>query len=279
MALHKITDHVLVELPPQTHELFYELGCHISPDLLITALTHRSFSNENPGVPNYERLEFLGDAVLEFVVTETLFSRHPDFTEGQMAKIRAAAVSEDALSDIARNRLHVQPFIILGVGEAESGGAEKSSILCDIVESLIGAVFVQHGIDAARRTVHRLVDPTLEAKTKAGPGLDWKTSLTVKAHEMGLGEVTYRMEVGGTKDRPEFTARAYIGEEGDTSGEPIAVATGHSKRKAQLAAAEIAWNKLDAQETAAAAAAPNAAAPDAPGAAGAAKSGAEPAKG
>lgn len=244
MALHKINDHTMVELPPATHELFRELGNTISPELLVTALTHRSFSNENPGAENYERLEFLGDAVLELVVTETLFTKHPDFTEGQMAKIRAAAVSEESLSHIASTRLHIQPFILLGRGERTSGGADKPSIQCDIVESLIGSVFLEHGIEGARKTVHRLIDDTLAEKTTEGPALDWKTSLTVKAHEMGRGEVTYRMKVTGPAERPVFTASAFLGDE----TEPVGIATGTSKRKAQLAAAEKGWKRLAAQE-------------------------------
>lgn len=109
-----------------TDELLEALGARISPDLLVQALTHRSFSHEHPEALNYERLEFLGDAVLEFVTTETLFSIHPDMTEGQLAKMRAKAVSEEALSAIARDRLKVSPYILLGRGEAEQGGAEKA---------------------------------------------------------------------------------------------------------------------------------------------------------
>ena len=182
---HKSNPVVLPEgLDPDTApaDLIEALGAPISPDLLIHALTHRSFSHEHPGMPNYERLEFLGDAVLELVTTETLFTRHPDFSEGQMAKMRAKAVSEESLSAIARDKLHLGPYVLLGHGEAESGGADKDSILCDLVESLIGAVFVEHGIEGARKVVHRLIDETLDEVTKAGPALDWKTSLAVKAH-------------------------------------------------------------------------------------------------
>ena len=200
--------------PEPREELFSALGVTISPDLLIQALTHRSFSHEHPGTSNYERLEFLGDAVLELVSTETLFTLHPDMTEGQLAKMRAKAVSEEALSAIARDKLHVGPFILLGHGEAESGGAEKSSILCDIVESLIGATFLEHGIEGARKVVHRLIDDTLAEVATEGPALDWKTSLTVKAT---------------------------IGPKDDIIGK----GTGTSKRKAQLAAAEMAWHELD----------------------------------
>lgn len=255
------------EAPDQapTKELLDALGTTISPELLVQALTHRSFSHEHPGAPNYERLEFLGDAVLELVSTETLFKAHPDMNEGQLAKMRAKAVSEESLSAIARDKLHVGPFILLGHGESESGGADKSSILCDIVESLIGATFVEHGIDGARNVVHRLVDDTLKEVATEGPALDWKTSLTVLTHEMGLSEPVYRMSVSGPEYAHQFTARAVLPggygkrwtlpihdehgavvQEGD---DPLlGTGAGTSKRKAQLAAAEQAWHTLKQRE-------------------------------
>lgn len=222
-------------------ELLNRLGTTLSPDLLVQALTHRSFSHEHEGAPNYERLEFLGDAVLELVSTETLYRDHPDMSEGQLAKMRAMAVSEKALSQIAREKLKVGPYILLGHGEADSGGADKSSILCDIVESLIGATFVEHGIDEARKVVHHLVDDELKKVATEGPALDWKTSLTVKAHGMGLEDPRYRMSVGGPEYAQIFTARAVVGEDNKVLG----VGTGSSKRKAQLAAAREAWHELD----------------------------------
>ncbi len=229
------------EISPAANELFEALGATISPDLFIEALTHRSFAHEHPGTANYERLEFLGDAVLELVTTETLYTLHPTYTEGQMAKIRAKTVSEESLSAIARNKLHVGPFILLGHGESAGGGADKDSILCDIVEALIGAVFIEQGIDVARHAVHKLIDSTLEKTTHEGPALDWKTSLTVKAHELGRGEVAYHMEVGGPEYQQIFTARVTLGDD-DTV---IAEGTGTSKRKAQLDAAEKAWKSLN----------------------------------
>ena len=221
--------------------LLEALGTTLDPELLVEALTHRSFSHEHEGAKNYERLEFLGDAVLELVSTETLYATHPDMNEGQLAKMRAKAVSEESLSAIAREKLHVGPYILLGHGEKEQGGADKSSILCDIVESLIGATFIQHGIDEARRVVHHLVDDTLAEVATEGPALDWKTSLTVKAHDMGLGEPRYQMSVSGPEYAQVFTARAMLGD----SDEVIGIGTGTSKRKAQLAAAEEGWKALD----------------------------------
>ena len=217
------------------------------PELLRMALTHTSCANEIYQDPlrSYERLEFLGDAVLELVSTETLFTLHPDMTEGQLAKMRAKAVSEEALSAIARDKLHVGPFILLGHGEAESGGAEKSSILCDIVESLIGATFLEHGIEGARKVVHRLIDDTLAEVATEGPALDWKTSLTVKAHGLGKEEPVYHMEVSGPEYAQIFTARVSLGENGDIIG----IGKGSSKRKAQLAAAEAGWKSLDSFKT------------------------------
>ncbi|PLS26838.1 ribonuclease III [Bifidobacterium anseris] len=239
-----MTNHVTVTIddPNPAHPLFEALGTTLQPDLLVEALTHRSFSHEHPDAKNYERLEFLGDAVLELVVTETLYKAHPDMTEGQLAKIRAKAVSEESLSAIARTKLDVSPYILLGHGEMEQGGAEKSSILCDIVESLIGATFVEYGIDGAREVVHRLVDDTLAEVASEGPALDWKTSLTVKAHQLGLGEPRYQMSVGGPEYAQQFTARAMLGDSDDVIG----IGRGTSKRKAQLAAAEQAWKNLDA---------------------------------
>ncbi|MDN5978933.1 ribonuclease III [Bifidobacterium mongoliense] len=227
-----------------SEELLGRLGTTLSPDLLVEALTHRSFSHEHPGALNYERLEFLGDAVLELVATETLYRIHPDMNEGQLAKMRAKAVSEEALSAIARDVLQVGPYILLGNGEAETGGAEKSSILCDIVESLIGATFIEHGIDEARKVVHHLVDDTLDEVSHEGPALDWKTSLTVKAHGMGLQDPEYRMGVDGPEFAQMFTARAVLPD----TDEVLGTASGTSKRKAQLAAASLAWKTLDARD-------------------------------
>ena len=226
-----------------TKELLESLGTTLSPDILIEALTHRSFSHEHPGTRNYERLEFLGDAVLELVVTETLYTIHPDMNEGQLAKMRAKAVSEEALSAVARDILHVEPYIMLGVGETGSGGAHKSSILCDIVESLIGATFIEHGIDEARTVIHHLIDATLTEVATEGPALDWKTSLTVKAHSVGLEDPEYRMSVTGPEYSPVFTAQALL----PGSGRVLGQGTGSSKRKAQLAAAEQAWRALESE--------------------------------
>ena len=121
----------------------------VDPELLDRALTHRSYAYEQGGLPTNERLEFLGDSVLGLVVTEHLFVSYPDLSEGQLAKLRAAVVNSRALADVARD-LDLGAVVHLGRGEESTGGRDKSSILADTMEAVIGAVFLQHGIDAAR---------------------------------------------------------------------------------------------------------------------------------
>ena len=124
--------------------LVFRWGAQIDPALLDLALTHRSWAHENGGLPTNERLEFLGDAVLQIVVTERLYHDHPEVPEGQLAKMRAATVSEPALAAVARD-LGLGEFIRLGKGEALSGGRDKDSILSDTVEALIGATYLTQG--------------------------------------------------------------------------------------------------------------------------------------
>ena len=131
-------------------------GIKIDPKLLELALTHRSWAHEQGGLPTNERLEFLGDSVLGLVVTEELYERFPGVSEGQLAKMRSATVSEPALAQIAQ-QLGLGEFILLGNGEAITGGREKASILSDTVEAMIGATYLTHGFTATRPVVQVLV--------------------------------------------------------------------------------------------------------------------------
>ena len=134
---------------------------HIDHDLLERALTHRSYAYENGGLPTNERLEFLGDSVLGVIVTETLYRAYPDLAEGQLAKLRAAVVNMRALADVSR-ALGLGEFIKLGRGEESTGGRDKSSILADGLEALIGAVYVDGGLAVATGLVHRLFDELID---------------------------------------------------------------------------------------------------------------------
>ena len=155
-----------------TEALVYRWGPSIDAGLLDLALTHRSYAHENGGLPTNERLEFLGDSVLGIIVTEYLYRTHPEVPEGQLAKMRAATVSEPALAAVARD-LGLGEFIKLGKGEALSGGRDKDSILSDTVEALIGATYLTHGLEETRTVVTRLVSRFLEsAHPRRGPGLE-----------------------------------------------------------------------------------------------------------
>jgi ribonuclease-3 len=188
----------------------------LEAELLVLALTHRSYAYENGGLPPNERLEFLGDAVLGLVVTDHLYRRHPDLPEGQLAKLRASVVNMMALAGVARDLGDggLGAHLLLGRGEELTGGRDKASILADGLEAMIGAVYLAHGIDVARGLVHRLFDPLLEAAPLKGAGLDWKTSLQELTAAQGLGVPEYRVDDEGPDHRKEFTATVYVGGRG-----------------------------------------------------------------
>ncbi|MDR2566998.1 MAG: ribonuclease III, partial [Bifidobacteriaceae bacterium] len=162
--------------PEAARRLADGLGVDLDPELLVLALTHRSFAHEAGGIPTNERLEFLGDSILGLVVTEHLYRAHPDLPEGELAKMRAATVSQRALARVARG-IGIGNYVLLGRGETTTGGADKDSILSDTLEALLGAVYISHGLEDTRDVVLRLVGPTLERAAQLGAGLDWKTSL------------------------------------------------------------------------------------------------------
>ena len=207
--------------------------------LLKHALTHRSYAYENGQVPNNERLEFLGDSVLGLVVTDALFTNHPDLAEGQLAKMRAAVVSAKALAVVART-LGLGEHLLLGRGEETTGGREKASILSDTVEAVIGAVYVQFGIDRAAEVIHRVFDPVIVAAAQLGAGLDWKTSLQEITANNELGVPAYVLDGTGPDHDKTFTASVVVGDLTFTGG------TGRSKKDAEQQVAEIAWRAIKA---------------------------------
>lgn len=224
---------------PGDHEaLTKRLGVRISPALVMLALTHRSYAYENGRLPTNERLEFLGDSVLGLIVTDALFTRHPDLDEGQLAKLRAAVVNMRALADVAR-RLELGQFVMLGRGEEISGGRDKSSILADTLEALIGAVYREHGIDEACVLVRRLVDPLLESSAAMGAGLDWKTSLQELTASLGLGVPEYAVTEEGPDHAKVFHAVALV------LRNPHGNGTGRSKKEAEQRAAAAAFKLLN----------------------------------
>lgn len=225
------TEHTLDDLQRM-------LRVEVDPDLLLLALTHRSFAYENGGIPTNERLEFLGDSILGQAVTVKLFRDHPDLDEGELAKRRASLVSSAALAEVARS-VGLGPYIRLGRGETMTGGADKPSILADTVEAIIGAVYLDSGGDAATRLVMRLIEPLLGDPERFGAAMDPKTSLQEIAARRGAPPPVYTLTESGPDHNKHFVATVVVGELVQAAGE------GSSKKQAEMAAALEAWSRLN----------------------------------
>lgn len=200
-------------------------------ELLITALTHSSFASEND-VESYERLEFLGDAVLELATTERIFSLLDDAPEGRMTRIRASVVDEATLALVSR-QYGLASSIRLGVGEDRNGGRDRSSIQSDVVEAIFGAVYVDGGAQAAFEVVLHLMEDTIAQRLAAPHVSDPRSSL----QEQLAGEgtvVTFDYERSGPDHAVLYTATAIV------DGKAIATGTGASKKSAAIEAARSA---------------------------------------
>lgn len=213
------------------------LGVSIDLAILGQALTHRSYAYEHGGLPHNERLEFLGDSVLGVLVTDTLYRTFPDLPEGQLAKLRAAVVNSRALAVVARE-LNLGDYLLLGRGEETTGGRDKSSILADAMEAVIGATYLSAGIEVAADLVHRRFDPLIELSAELGAGLDWKTSLQEAASNLNLGLPEYLVSDTGPDHEKEFHARVRLGDA------VIGEGWGRSKKLAEQQAAEVAYAHL-----------------------------------
>jgi ribonuclease-3 len=230
---------------PSRSTLEDALGVGLTPPMLERALTPRSYAYENGGLPTNERLEFLGDAVLGLVVTDSLFHEHPDLPEGQLAKLRASVVNMRALADVARGLgpgglgVHLR----LGRGEEVTRGRDKASILADTLEALLGAVYLEHGLDQARAVVHRLFDPVMADAAQRGAGLDWKTSLQELTAAHGLGVPEYVVTEEGPDHEKHFTATVRV------AAEDLGTGQGRSKKESEQQAAETAWKTLKERVT------------------------------
>jgi len=225
---------------PDWTPLVSALGVELNAELLVLALTHRSYAYEHGGLPPNERLEFLGDSVLGVVVTDHLYREHPDLPEGQLAKLRASVVNMHALASVARKLGEggLGAHLLLGRGEELTGGRDKASILADGLEAVIGAVYLEHGIEVARRLVHRLFENLLAEAPRRGAGLDWKTSLQELTAAKGMGVPEYVVDEQGPDHRKEFTATVLVGGERFGSGQ------GRTKKEGEQKAAEAAWREL-----------------------------------
>lgn len=206
------------------------------PALLRLALTHRSVSSEDPSRNDNERLEFLGDAVLQLVVTDLLYGSYPQLAEGQMAKVRAAVVSRGTLSEIARD-LDLGAYIELAPSEEATGGRDKDSILADAVEAIIGAIYLDSGVEPARTMVLRLWSDRVAERAKRPGVKDYKTRLQELVARDGRRPV-YRVEGAGPDHDRRFTAVVSV------NGTDYGTGEGRSKKQAEQAAAQVAIEAL-----------------------------------
>ena len=222
-------------------DLIATLGVVIRDDLLELALTHRSYAYEHGGIAHNERLEFLGDSVLGQAVTVWLYNSFPDLPEGDLARRRAAVVSMDALAEVART-IELGPHIRLGKGEALQGGAEKSSILSDTVEALIGATYISAGPEVAEAFVLRLLKPLLDDPERFGLHHDPKTSLQEIAARLGVDAPVYVVTGEGPDHARVFTATVTI-------ADVVSTGSGSSRRAAEIDAAGTALRVLLQRES------------------------------
>ncbi|WP_370894896.1 ribonuclease III [Janibacter sp. GXQ6167] len=216
-------------------------GEPVDESLLLRALTHRSYAYENGGVPHNERLEFLGDSVLGLVVTDHLYRIHPDITEGQLAKLRAAVVNMRALAEVART-IALGEYLFLGRGEEATGGRDKDSILADTTEAVIGAVYLSseqpRGQECAAELIHSLLDPLIRHSATLGAALDWKTSLQEVAQAANFASPIYRTTEDGPDHAKTFHSEVIVGDEVRGTG------VGRNKKHAEQQAAAMAWRAL-----------------------------------
>jgi ribonuclease-3 len=202
---------------------------------LDCALTHRS-ANQN----HYERMEFLGDAILNFVISSALFDQFPDATEGELSRLRAHLVKGDSLSELAIEA-NLSDYLRLGSGELKSGGFRRKSILADVIESIIGAIYLDGGIQPAREFILQLFSNKLASVDASKNLKDPKTQLQEYMQARGLPLPDYEIvTTSGKAHKQTFTVACKI----DLLSDPL-IAKGSSRRKAEQAAAQQALDQLE----------------------------------
>jgi ribonuclease III len=210
------------------------------PDLLSTALTHRSYANENMQLcaSDNERLEFLGDAVLGLCISDLLMKKHPDFDEGTLSKIRSLLVNEQPLADLAA-KLDLGNCLLLGRGEDHSGGRAKESLLANALEAVIAAIYLDSGFSKTKTILKRLMSPLLNDEALTAQCFDYKTALQELCQKKYKSAPLYTLldESGPDHDKT-FEVEVTLGDDTRQTGR------GKSKKDAQKQAAQKAWESL-----------------------------------
>jgi ribonuclease III len=218
------------------NELLERLGADIAPELLELALTHSSFAYENGGEDN-ERLEFVGDSILGYLVAVHVFQTQSALKEGEMTKLKNAVVSAQALATAA-NRIELGSFLRLGKGEEQTGGRQKINLLADAFEAVLGAAYLSSGIEAASSIVQKHIIPLLEDPDSIRESADPKTSLLERLAKLGMDPARYEITGEGPDHERTYSAICCSGTT------ELAVGTGSTKRGAETSAAISALRKL-----------------------------------
>lgn len=222
------------------HYLADEFSIHFNNrDLLAEAFTQASYVNEHPhqGLKFYERIEFLGDAVLQLFVSEYIYKRYPQLPQGKLTRLRAAMVCEDSFSKFAKE-CHFDQYIRLGKGEEKAGARHRSGLLCDIFESFIGALYLDQGRDAVEKFIHRVIFPKLDMGW-FDHAVDSKTSLQEFLQRHGDVDIEYHLLAErGSENKPVFKVNV------TANGQEIGEGQGSSKKHAEMAAAKVALDRL-----------------------------------
>ena len=217
--------------------LYQSLGYRfVDDELLIHALTHRSWCAEHPGNPSNERLEFLGDAILGVTITEKLFNDAPEMNEGGLAKARAEVVSSPSLAEAAR-AVGLGEYLLVGRGEETSGGRNKESILADAMEAVIAAVYLDGGREVAAAMITDLLSDSVDSALRSPGERDYKTRLQEHASALGVTAPSYELSSTGPDHGRRFNAKV-------TVGTTVGRGSGSSKKQAEQNAAEDAFLAL-----------------------------------
>lgn len=202
-----------------------------SINILNYSLTHSSYANDDINI-NYEKYEFLGDAILEFIITEELFNRFNDKAEGELSKLRSIIVCESTLYNLAK-KWNLGDYIRFGKGEILTGGKEKISILADCVEAVIAAVYLECGIDVAKKFVLRSFKAIIDDIAENKVNLDYKTKLQEDMHAKGVTSIEYRLldKIGPEHKAVFYTVLVIDGKE-------WAKGIGNSKKESEQEAAK-----------------------------------------
>jgi ribonuclease-3 len=217
--------------------LIQRLGISIEAELLELALTHSSYAYENGKIPNNERLEFLGDSVLGFVVTGHVYSENPDLDEGSLSRLRSATVSAKTLA-IAANQIGLGEFVRLGKGELSTGGQTKTNILADTFEAIIGAAYLSGGLAPAKSIIDSLVLPLLSSEDELLETSEPRTVLSELLKSLGKSDASFEVTHEGPDHDRTFFAEVIV------DGAAISKGSGRTRKAAEAQAAVEALKTL-----------------------------------